>query len=142
MSEPIKLNGSCLCGKVKVAATTAKANLGVCHCNMCRTWTGGVSMVLDCDEKVSIEGGEDSLGIYSSSDWAERGFCKNCGTSLFYRTKDNPHYYVQSGLFSGLEDFVFSEQVFIDEKPTYYEFVNKTHNMTGQEIFEAFAPKE
>ncbi len=34
--------------------------------------------------------------------------------------------------------FVFSSQIFIDEKPAYYEFANKTHNMTGAEVFAAF----
>ena len=26
------------------------------------------------------------------------------------------------------------------DKPPYYEFANKTHNMTGAEVFAAFAP--
>lgn len=29
-------------------------------------------------------------------------------------------------------------QVFIDEKPAYYEFTNKTKNLTGAELFALF----
>jgi hypothetical protein len=36
--------------------------------------------------------------------------------------------------------YAFKTQIFIDEKPGYYEFANKTHNMTGAEVFAAFAP--
>ena len=36
--------------------------------------------------------------------------------------------------------YAFKSQIFIDEKPGYYEFANQTHNMTGAEVFAAFAP--
>ena len=38
------------------------------------------------------------------------------------------------------KNLVFSHQVFIDEKPTFYSFSNETNNMTGAEIFAKFAP--
>ena len=38
--------------------------------------------------------------------------------------------------------FEFASQIFIDDKPAYYDFANKTHNMTGAEVFAAFAPAE
>ena len=37
-------------------------------------------------------------------------------------------------------DFAWVRQIFIDEKPAYYDFANKTHNMTGAEVFAQFAP--
>ena len=37
--------------------------------------------------------------------------------------------------------FAFTSQIFIDEKPAYYDFANKTHNMTGAEVFAAFASR-
>ena len=38
--------------------------------------------------------------------------------------------------------YAFTSQIFIDEKPAYYDFANKTHNMTGAEVFAAFAPPD
>ena len=35
-----------------------------------------------------------------------------------------------------------SDQVFVDEKPAYYDFANKTHNMTGAEVFAEFGPAQ
>ncbi len=37
---------------------------------------------------------------------------------------------------------VFDHQVFIDQKPAYYEFANQTKNMTGAELFAMYAPAD
>ena len=42
------------------------------------------------------------------------------------------------GLFDDQEHFVFESQVFIDKKPSFYSFSNKTYNMTEAKIFEMF----
>ena len=47
---------------------------------------------------------------------------------------------VPVGLFDASEGLVFDQQVFIDEKPAYYDFANKTENMTGAELFAKHAP--
>jgi len=38
--------------------------------------------------------------------------------------------------------YAFTHQVFVDEKPAYYDFANKTHNMTGAEVFAEFGPAQ
>ena len=35
-----------------------------------------------------------------------------------------------------------ANQVFIDEKPAYYDFANKTGTMTGAEVLALFAPPD
>jgi hypothetical protein len=37
------------------------------------------------------------------------------------------------------QDFQLSNEIFIDEKPEYYEFSNQTTKLTGQQVFEQFA---
>lgn len=90
-------------------------------------------METECGTDVAFDG-QDSISVYASSDWAERGFCKHCGTHLFYRFKANGHYGVPIGLFDDDDSLTFAHQVFIDEKPAYYAFANATHNMTGPEL--------
>ena len=94
-------------------------------------------MTVECGTDVSFEG-EESISIYNSSDWAERGFCKSCGSHLFYRLKEQKLYFMPVGLFDTEVDFVFEHQVFIDEKPSYYCFANETRDMTGAEVFAAY----
>ena len=135
------LAGTCLCGAVKVTAQNANTNIGACHCGTCQRWGGGPLLAVDCGQDVSFSN-EDSVGRFSSSEWAERGFCKQCGTHLFYHLKGRDLYMMPAGLFSGTPDFNFDHQVFIDEKPHYYAFANNTHNMTGAEAFASFAAEE
>lgn len=137
------LEGRCLCGAVKVRVPTGdpegEVHVDVCHCNMCRKWSGGPMMVIDCSNDVQFEG-EESISVYQSSDWAERGFCKKCGTNLFYRLRDNSFCAVLADLFDQDDRKLLAKQVFIDEKPTYYSFSNETQNFTGEELFAQFAP--
>lgn len=130
--------GACLCGAVTVTAKLI-GNIGACHCSMCRKWVGGPLLAVDCGSDVAFEG-EDNLGVFESSDWAERGFCKRCGSALFYRIKQNNQHLLSPGLFDDQPALVFDHQVFIDEKPAYYDFANETENMTGAEVFAKYAP--
>jgi len=90
-------------------------------------------MEIECGTSVTFEG-EENVCLYDSSEWAERAFCKKCGTHLFYRFKKTGHHGVPVGLFDDDENLVFAHQVFIDEKPSFYDFSNGTHDMTGPEL--------
>lgn len=132
-------HGHCLCGKVKVIANTMSHNVGTVR-SMCRRWTGGPLMAVDCGTDVVFEG-EENVKVYESSAWAERGFCVNCGNHLFYRLKESQQYMMPAGIFENDKNFVFDHQIFIDEKPSYYCFLNETHNMIGAEVFAKYAPE-
>lgn len=90
-------------------------------------------LAVDCGTEVVFEN-QDGVQNYESSAWAERGFCKSCGTHLYYRLKGNGQYIIPAGLFED-QDLSFDHQIFIDEKPHYYDFANKTETMTGAEVF-------
>ena len=113
-------------------------HVGACHCGMCRKWGGGPFMEVDCGTDV-IFTGEDSISVFDSSKWAQRGFCSQCGSHLFYRLKDTGQYMIPVGLFAD-NAFVFDHQVFVDKKPSYYRFANKTKDMTEQQVFELYEP--
>ena len=80
MTDKTAISGKCLCGAVAFSASIAKPHVGACHCNMCRKWGSGPFMEVDCGTDVSYKGGEN-ISTFSSSDWAERGFCSKCGTN-------------------------------------------------------------
>ncbi|SLN71526.1 Glutathione-dependent formaldehyde-activating enzyme [Roseovarius albus] len=139
-------SGSCLCRAVSYTIKNASDTCGICHCDMCRKWSGGVYIGYSADaDQVSFTG-EDNITTYTSSEWAERGFCKNCGTSLFYRvTAPGPHHGQFHFGFGTLDDpsgVKVSEEIFIDQKPDSYSFAGKTKKMTAAEVFAAFAPPD
>ena len=96
-------------------------------------------MAVDCGTEVTFAG-EENITVFNSSDWAERGFCSKCGSHLFYRLKGNGQYIMPVGLFPDGQALSFDHQVFIEQKPQYYSFENKTHDMTGAELFAKHAP--
>jgi len=142
MSDTSRGKGSCLCGEVSFIANNASKSVGACHCNMCRKWGGGPFMAVDCGPNVTFEG-EENISVFNSSQWAERGYCNKCGSHLFYRLKANKQHMMAAGLFDDNLLFEFDHQVFIDEKPSYYCFSNKTNEMTGHEVFSRYrSPSE
>ena len=98
-------------------------------------------LAIDCADSVKILD-EVSVTRYASSEWAERGFCSKCGTHLFYYLKPNNQYHLPIGLLKTEDNYNFTHQIFIDEKPEYYEFKNETYNMTGAEVFAHFEEGE
>ncbi|MGE7369826.1 GFA family protein [Neorhizobium sp. NPDC001467] len=124
--------GQCLCGAVRFDALIAKQEFSACHCSMCRRWTGGVFLAVECE---SVELNERApLGVYTSSEWGERCFCMACGTTVMWRSKDGAHSAVSLQAFDNPSEFTFASQIFVDEKPSSYSFSNTTRNMTGPEF--------
>jgi len=140
ISSSTQVTGHCLCGAVRFSATLHDREFGACHCGICRRWTAGVFLAVECSG-LTVED-ETNLGVYRSSEWAERGFCKACGTALFYRLREGEFGAVSLEALDDREGFAFTGQVFIDEKPAYYDFANATKNMTGAEVFAAFGASE
>ena len=139
MAVEIELRGSCLCGAVRVSLKTTSQGVGACHCSMCRKWAGGPALSLESVSDVEFEGA-DNISAFSSSEWAERGFCRQCGTHLFYRLKQGGEYSIPVGLLDDAGNLVFDQQIFIDEKPSFYSFANETKTMTAAEVFALYAP--
>lgn len=141
MTNLLEGKGSCLCGAVKISVKNISTEVGACHCAMCRKWTGGPLLAVDCGTGVSFES-EENISVYHSSDWAERAFCRQCGSHLYYHLRETNQYIMPVGLFDTAIPFVFDHQIFIEAKPSYYHFGNKTKEMTGEEVFAQFAPPE
>ncbi len=130
--------GKCLCGAVTFTAEVATRDVDVCHCSMCRRWSAGPYIGLSHDGSVTFTGAEN-IGVYKSSDWAERGFCKVCGSSLYYHLLGTEHYSFSANALDDEAGITLTSQIFIDEKPGYYDFANDTPKLTGAEVFAAFA---
>lgn len=138
--------GSCLCGAVTFRIEDAPAECGACHCGMCRKWSGGVYLGLHVPAGGATFAGEERITVYKSSDWAERGFCSTCGSSLFYRvTAPGPHRGDMHFGLGTLDDpggISLAEEIFIDEKPEGYAFEGHRKTMTAAEVFAMFAPPD
>jgi hypothetical protein len=74
--------GGCLCGASRYRARGAPLNIRVCHCRLCQKAIGAAfnARVLMRREAVELTG---PIGRAASSPDLKRGFCTQCGTTLF-----------------------------------------------------------
>lgn len=133
----MKANGSCLCKSVQFSFDLKEKHFDACHCSMCRKWGGGPALTVESTGNIEFVG-EENISIYNSSDWAERGFCKKCGSNLFYRFKGKEFCNFSLGLLENQHNYTFTTQIYTDSKPANYSFSNKTKNMTEKEVLQAF----
>ena len=129
------MTGRCLCGAVSYKAEGVKTEHHACHCGMCRKWGGGPAFAAVV-ESIEFEG-EEQIGHYDSSDWAERCFCKNCGTSLYYRLKESGHIVVWVGTFDDQSPFRLVGEIYVDHKPGGFDFAGDHPRMTEREFLES-----
>lgn len=130
------LNVRCLCGTVELTAVPENDEAGICHCSMCQRWAGGMSIMRSCTELTVVRG--EALGIYDSSEWGQRGFCRNCGSSLFWREKQGGHSAVAVAAFENAGEVRLTSEIFYDRKPGFYTLVNDTKKMTEAETIAFF----
>ena len=77
--------GGCQCGAVRYSLSEPPTNACICHCRMCQKQFGSVfgAFASVHPDRCRIKRGQPAW--FQSSDEAERGFCRDCGTPLFYK---------------------------------------------------------
>ena len=111
--------GSCLCGAVKYEAKNLREILA-CHCLQCRKQTGHFMMATaaaDLDFKLTEERG---LKWYRSSPAAQRGFCAECGSVLFWRGDGKDYIAITAGSLDGPTGLKLSGHIYCDSAGDYY----------------------
>jgi len=130
--------GGCLCGAVRYTLKSPPKSLGACHCSMCRKFSGGIELGLDVPADAITFQSEETLRVYVSSEWAERGFCTKCGSSLFWRlTAPGPMqglFSLSAGSLDDLGDLELDQEVYIDMKPAGYALTGDHKRLTEADV--------
>ena len=135
-----QIDGQCLCGAVTVSATLAKPVIRACHCDMCRQHTSSMFMSLPTEPgSITVTGPAQS---YRSSDWAERGFCSTCGSTLWYATVADGQKQLAAGLFDQAGQATLKLEFFADMCPSGYALAGDHRKMSTEETAALFAPRE
>ncbi len=122
MSTPSPtVSGSCLCGAVRYRVTDGLKQAMGCHCRECRKSTGHfLAFTAAWTDKFELEG-EDSLGWYRSSEHSRRGFCRTCGSPLFFYTEESDRIAITLGSLDEAPSLgPMAAHLFVSEKPDYY----------------------
>ena len=78
------LTGGCQCGAVRYEWVEQPAYSSVCYCRMCQKASGQALMGFTGGKREHLRWTRGAPSVFKSSNMAERGFCKNCGTPLTY----------------------------------------------------------
>ncbi len=117
--------GGCLCGAVRYAVSGPLRDVVNCHCNMCQRLHGNFGPHSKA-RKVDITiTNADGLAWHKTSEVARRGFCRECGSSLFWE----PFELDSTGIIAGSLDrptgLKTIGHIFVGEKPDFYEIVDE-----------------
>ena len=116
--------GSCLCGAIKFEVSGELAAPNACHCTMCRKHSGHFEASTDVPKETLTVEGEENVTWYQSSKKVRRGFCKICGSSLFF---DPPHLdwiAVSMGAFDDPTNTKIERHIFVADKGDYYDIAD------------------
>jgi hypothetical protein len=117
-------SGRCICGAVAFVVEGELRDVVLCHCTECRRWAGHAWAATEArfDELRFTE--ERGLRWIDSPDsvWdARRGFCAECGSSLFWQVPDSDDVSLAAGCLDGPTGLETTEQVWVDSAGDYYE---------------------
>ena len=119
--------GSCLCGAVTFEVDHELSPPDGCHCRQCRRWTGHFLVSTDVPREALAVHGEDQLAWFRSSEKVRRGFCRRCGSSLFFDPLDREKHGwigIAMGAFEAPTGTQMALHIFTAEKGDYYEITD------------------
>lgn len=77
-----RVAGGCLCGRVRFTATLPSHDLSVCWCTQCLRQNSGPLVSTEDAETWEVTG---EVAGFRASDTATRGFCADCGSTIFWQ---------------------------------------------------------
>lgn len=114
------MRGSCLCGQVSYQILDEPRSVVGCHCSQCRKTSGHyVAATQTLNEHLKIKG---ILNVtwYQSSNVAKRGFCRTCGSQLFWARLNSEFTSVMAGTIDGDTGLKMERQLYPEKKGDYY----------------------
>ena len=116
--------GRCLCGNVRYEVNGPLRDVLVCHCIECRRWHGHVSAFTAVAREDLVVVRSDSLRWVDSPDSdadARRGFCGDCGSSLFWDPPRRATVSIAAGTLDEPTGLRVAGHWFIAQAGDYYE---------------------
>ncbi|MCA0909209.1 GFA family protein [Qipengyuania gaetbuli] len=126
------IEGRCLCSAVRIELDEPAGQVEICQCSMCRRWGGAFYSALS-GSGFTIHG-EDQIAVYQSSAWAERAFCKTCGSNLWFKFLPTGNRSFSAGLFDDAGGAEIEKEIFVDEAASWACVAGEHPRMTGEEI--------
>lgn len=116
--------GGCLCGAVRYKVKGVLRDVVNCHCGMCRRLHGNFGPHSKAPKSRITVTNSDGLEWYETSDIARRGFCRICGSQLFWEPFDLDSTGIVAGSLDHPTHLKTIGHIFFNEKADFYDVVD------------------
>jgi hypothetical protein len=119
--------GSCLCGAVIFEVHGPLRPVIACHCIQCRKQTGNymASTAAQNSDMIFVE--TRGLKWYRSSEKAQRGFCQECGSVLFWKADGRDSISITAGSIDGPTGAPLDGHIYCESAGDYYEIAGGSY---------------
>jgi hypothetical protein len=119
-ARPLRAQGGCRCGAVRGEVRGPLRPVVACHCTQCRRMTGHYFAATAArDGDFTITRGA-TLKWYSASAHARRGFCADCGSTLFWLGAGRDYVAIAAGSIDGATGLKLVQHIHTADKGDYY----------------------
>lgn len=124
-AKPKRLaTGGCLCGSVRFEIHNTLMDVMNCHCSKCRRFHGHVGAYTATGrENLVLIKSETLKWFRSTKDETpnvHRGFCGQCGSSLFWDPRGKPRISIAAGALDEPTGLATTGHVWVSQKGDYY----------------------
>ncbi|MFT3672551.1 GFA family protein [Aestuariivirga sp.] len=123
------ITGSCLCGGVAFEISGPLRPVIACHCSQCRKQSGHYAAFTSCQNADLTFTSESTLAWYRASASAGRGFCKACGSLLFWKADGRDSTSVAAGSLNGKTGLVTEGHIYCADKGDYYAICDGEYHL-------------
>lgn len=128
------IRGSCLCGAVRLEIDEPLEHAPeACHCSQCRKQTGSFLIAVNVRRTALRIRGDHSVTWYRSSEQVQRGFCTNCGSTLFWMPLMPGYEWtsVAMGCIDTPINLRIAKHLFVADKGGYYDITDSAPESQG-----------
>jgi hypothetical protein len=125
------IGGSCLCGAVRFTVAGELRDVVNCHCSQCRRFHGHVGAYTDAPRTALQFSEARGLRWYRSSSFARRGFCGECGSSLFWERLGGDMISIAAGCLDSPTGLKTVRHIFVADQGDYYEITDGLEQIPG-----------
>ena len=115
------LNASCLCKGIVMTIKGEFRPVVNCHCIQCAKTHGNFAAYTSVLEENIFFKSKKTLKWFNSSTKANRGFCNNCGASIFFKRSGSKSVSISAGLFKKPTKLKTISHIYIQNKRDYYK---------------------
>jgi hypothetical protein len=129
-SPEVRATGGCLCGAIRYEVRGPLRDVVICHCSRCRRTHGHIAAYAACQASHLVLTEASALRWYEQDERA-RGFCGECGASLFWRAADRDTVSIAAGTIDQPTGLTTVGQIFTQDRGDYYVITGEGEQFAG-----------